>query len=40
MLFYLKIRYIILLNLFKIALIIVKLILFFSKLLSLAKKNY
>jgi hypothetical protein len=40
MLFYFKIGYIALSNLFKIALIAIKLILFFSKLLSLIKKNY
>ena len=40
MLFYFKIGYIILANLLKIALIAIELILFFSKLLSLAKKNY
>jgi hypothetical protein len=40
MLFYFKIGYIILANLLKIALIVIKLILFLSKLLSLAKKNY
>ena len=39
-LFYFKIGYIALLNLLKIALIVIKLILFFSKLLGLTKKNY
>jgi hypothetical protein len=40
MLFYFKIGYIAPSNLFKIALIVIKLILFLSKLLSLIKKNY
>jgi hypothetical protein len=40
MLFYFKIGYIAPSNLFKIILIAIKLILFFSKLLSLTKKNY